>query len=65
MDLHWSQKFFLKFFVGKERASREADSEKRACIHPGEQFKKRCGFGELIHWVHVHRRLIRGKKNAV
>ena len=61
MDLHWSQRFSLKFFVGKERASREADSEKRVCNHPGEQFLKICGFGELIHWVRVDRRLIRVK----
>jgi len=65
MDLHWSQRFFLKFFVGKERASREADSHKRACNHPGERFLKRCGFGELIHRVRVDGRLTRVKKCAV
>ena len=62
VDLHGSQRYFLKFFVAKERASREADSEKRACNHPGERFYKRCVFGELIHWVRVDGGLIRVKK---
>ena len=42
----WSQRFVLKFFFGKERASREAARRERSSLFPEEKFhEKTLGLG--------------------